>query len=515
MKRTAVIAAAFATLVALFAAIPATASAIPRDVVIARGMVWANYVQSRNASGVPTAYGVPYSQRLYARANGSSVGTHSALGWRTDCSGFVSMCLGLTYKSGAPLSYDTASFASAPTSYYPITAGELVPGDMMLAAAKWGAGSPHVALFCGWASANHTSYWALEQTSSSTHNGTIYHVRSYPGSKYYRPYRFKGIEDDFADVLASVQGADRFQVAVAGSQAAYPASTTASVPALVVANGLNWPDALGGSALAGAAGGPMLLTLPSMLPASTAAEIARLKPKTVYVLGGTASVTASVTAQIAKYGAKVVRLGGADRYQTAALAASQTAALLRAKGKSVSVMFLATGGTFPDALAASPIAAKLGRPVLLTDPFTLSAATKHEIAALKVKKIVILGGTSSVTPAVVTALTGMGCTTMRLSGPDRYVCAATIANYGVSQGLAWPGTGVASGAGFADALSGGVTQGRLNAVLLLTPPPAVPKSVINVVAAHKTAIGDARVFGGYASVSYAARKQIAAVLRVK
>lgn len=503
---------AAAVLLAALVTAPASASAIPRDLAITRGLVWARWVQSRDASGRPTAWGVPYSQTKYAKEDGTPVGTHSDQGWRTDCSGFVSMCYNLRTSSGLPYSSYTREMATLKSKFYQISPKALQPGDFMLASDVWGSPSPHAVLFYGWANDAHTQYWALEQTTTSTHNGTILRVRDFPG-KYYRPFRYVGIEDAFSDTLDSVSGLDRFQVAASGSQAAFPTSTTPSVPALVVASGMNWPDALGASGLAGAVGGPLLLTMPRSLPASTASEITRLKPKTVYVLGGTGSVTASVTARIASLGPKVVRVGGRDRYDTAALAASQTAAVLKVSKRTVDTVYLATGANFSDALAVSPISTRLARPVLLTSPLALSTYAQREIKALGVKKVVIVGGTGSVGTGVVSALKKMSVTTTRVAGLDRYATAGAIADYGISLGLTWQSCGVASGVTFPDALSGGVAQGHLGQVMLLTRPTTVPSPAIGRIRSHRAAIGRARIFGG--SVSYAARKQIATVLRAK
>jgi len=58
------------------------------------------------------------------------------------------------------------------------------------------------------------------------------------------------------DTFTSIAGANRYATAVAVSKKAFPAGADA----VVIATGENWPDALGGSALAGALGGPILLT---------------------------------------------------------------------------------------------------------------------------------------------------------------------------------------------------------------------------------------------------------------
>ena len=83
--------------------LPAMALAIPRDTVLARGKVWVDKH-------------VPYSQSRYAKVNGSRIPTSTPspadVGYRTDCSGFVSMCLGLTRAGGLPKSMDTATLPS-------------------------------------------------------------------------------------------------------------------------------------------------------------------------------------------------------------------------------------------------------------------------------------------------------------------------------------------------------------------------------------------------------------------
>jgi spore germination protein YaaH len=95
-----------------------------------------------------------------------------------------------------------------------------------------------------------------------------------------------------------------------------------------------------------------------------------------------------------------VRVAGANRYDTAA-------ALSRsAFAPGVPVAYVATGASFPDALAGGPAAARNGGPVLLTDPLALPSATATELARLKPAKIVVLGGTASVSASVAAALSG-------------------------------------------------------------------------------------------------------------
>ena len=64
------------------------------------------------------------------------------------------------------------------------------------------------------------------------------------------------------------------------------------------------------------------------------------------------------------------------------------------------IAYIATGGAFPDALAAGPVGGHRGGPVLLTRTDQLVTPTINELKRLKPQRIVILGGPASVSDAV-------------------------------------------------------------------------------------------------------------------
>ena len=99
-------------------------------------------------------------------------------GYRRDCSGYVSMALGLP---GPGLG--TIQLAQQST---PISRANLHPGDLMINPAAGGAG--HVVLFEQWADAGMTSYYGFEQSGDG---GTHYRQIPYPyfGSYTTSPYR--------------------------------------------------------------------------------------------------------------------------------------------------------------------------------------------------------------------------------------------------------------------------------------------------------------------------------------
>lgn len=261
-------------------------------------------------------------------------------------------------------------------------------------------------------------------------------------------------------------GNDRFATAAAISAATF----VPHVPYLFIATGTGFPDALAGSALAAQTGSPLLLVTSSKIPAPTLAEIKRLKPLHIYVLGGTGVVSETVRNQLKPYddpgSTGPYRLAGGDRYATAA-------AISRAGfAPGVSTVFVATGANFPDALAGAPASAQLGGPVLLVTGSSIPAATATELSRLKPKRIVILGGTGVVANSVATKLDPYTTGPVnRMAGADRFATAATVA----AQAFPAAKTAfVANGLGFPDALAGGPAAGAFDGPLLLVTSSAVP-----------------------------------------
>ncbi|MCL4554068.1 MAG: cell wall-binding repeat-containing protein [Actinobacteria bacterium] len=193
--------------------------------------------------------------------------------------------------------------------------------------------------------------------------------------------------------FAEVAGLTRYDTAVAASKRAFPTGADT----VVIASGENWPDALGGTALAGAVDGPMLLVRPNALPSEVAAEIRRLDPSKTYILGGTGAVSAGVASAVeAIVGVgDVVRLAGPTRFETNSKIVSETISVLGPAYDGTA--FVATGESFPYALSAAPLAAAKGWPIFLARPASIDSAA---MAALGVTDVVILGGTGAIPQTV-------------------------------------------------------------------------------------------------------------------
>ncbi|MFC4587538.1 hypothetical protein [Sphaerisporangium corydalis] len=135
---------------------PAGAADVTRQSVLDRAKTW--------NPGTPQR--VPYSQSKY----------HN--GYRTDCSGYVSMALGL--KAPGP---NTVALTSPGVSS-PIAMSDLLPADIVIDAIG-NSDTRHVVIFEKWADAGHTSYWAYEQRGGY---GTDHRVLTYgvkPGGEFH------------------------------------------------------------------------------------------------------------------------------------------------------------------------------------------------------------------------------------------------------------------------------------------------------------------------------------------
>jgi putative cell wall-binding protein len=191
-------------------------------------------------------------------------------------------------------------------------------------------------------------------------------------------------------------------------------------------------------------------------------------------------------------GARLIRLGGASRYETAARI-SQDAF------DQADTVILATGTQFADALAAAGLAGCVRGPVLLTDPGKLSGAAISEIVRLKAKRVIIVGGTAAVSQGVTDTLRARGLTVERLGGSNRYETATLIGYRVLSYGQSGGRVFVARGDDFADALALGPMAYRARAPLVLVTPKTVPPATRSFLNANHFSSGC--IAGGTVAVS--------------
>ncbi len=208
------------------------------------------------------------------------------------------------------------------------------------------------------------------------------------------------------------------------------------------------------------------------------------------------------------------RIGGADRYETSALIATQFG--------TANAVIVANGSTAKngaDALSANYLAGRKSAPILLTEAAGISptvlTAVKKVFAGTSNPTVYIVGGLDSVSDAAAAQLKSAAAsvasgtvTISRIAGADRYetstltVAAAGTSSSEVSLSSSAPAATtaiLASGEVNADALSAGPVSNAWGLPLLLTGSDVLPTTVSKSIATHK--IKQLIVLGGTDRVS--------------
>jgi putative cell wall-binding protein len=344
-----------------------------------------------------------------------------------------------------------------------------------------------------------------------------------------------------------IGGSNRFETA---SKIAF--STTECSDFVVLVNGNSFPDSLSASYLAGAltltenkeyGEVPILTTRGTSLHPAAELAIRELGVRTVYIVGGTAAVSADVAAAVdalprtecggdisdTTQTVQVERVAGANRYLTNQQVVQRAQSILdsdsinynqriryqaNAGEASVRTALMASGADFADALSAGPISfgnSSTGFPLVLTTPNTLSPVAASTLTNLDIERVVIVGGEAAVSADVVASLEALGIDVIRLAGANRYetaiqvlVWAATprfpntnpvlVGGEGFNLGLQWNIFGnvvLARGDDFADALAVAPYVGSRQDLLVLTTPTSLHPAAggfISLLTAYKAAI---------------------------
>lgn len=167
---------------------------------------------------------------------------------------------------------------------------------------------------------------------------------------------------------------------------------------LLAVSGLDYADALSASAV----GKPILLVPTNSLLANQQSYLKTLTSKSAVIIGGTGAVSSSVQTQLGAAIANVIRVGGADRYETSAKVAEKYFP------NAQSVM-LSYGINYPDGLCGGPLAMKHSMPLLLCTGSSFIAAKNYAVKAMPTKAVV-LGGQTLVTDEAVRAILSTGIT---------------------------------------------------------------------------------------------------------
>ena len=312
-----------------------------------------------------------------------------------------------------------------------------------------------------------------------------------------------------------VAGANRYQTSALIAEAKYPSGVPGNN--VVLATGVNFPDALAGNYLAGQLGAPILLTPPTTgdpAYSTVTGALSKLLPgpiRQVTILGGTSAVGADVASDLQSKGYLVSRIGGATRYDTAQMVDTQSG---QTPGKGTSgnpTAILATGQNFPDALAGGPLAWKQKFPIVLTDgtKSTLSPQAQSTLTTDKIQNVVIMGGSAAINPGINTSLAALGIKIdKQFAGADRTDTAAQLASYAQSTyGFGTSSLILASGQSFADALSAGPWGGDPQDIYLTATADTIGTYTTNAIKALSGTLTTLNIAGGTSAVDSNAQQQ--------
>lgn len=296
--------------------------------------------------------------------------------------------------------------------------------------------------------------------------------------------------------FSRVQGENRYDTSAKAAEAFGTANT------VIVASGEpgRYPDALAANYLAGIKNAPVLLTKKGQTPDQVKEAILDSGARNIIIVGGEGVISAEQEQTLGeKY--NVSRLAGADRFGTASEIIAEGG---EAAGDTA---LLATGMNFPDALGGGPVAFAENMPLAITKVDDMPDNVIEELKAAGISKVLVLGGESAVSQAVVDELKDKGITVeKRFAGRDRAETSTMLAEYAMSD-LGFTDTAVNVASGYiqgdgADALGGAALTGKQERALLITKSEDTPgEAVLAFLGEVSDTLTGGVIFGGEAALT--------------
>ena len=261
-----------------------------------------------------------------------------------------------------------------------------------------------------------------------------------------------GFRTQRRDAYLRISGENRFDTAFQVADQMKASLGVEKFDAIIVASGTNFADALSGSYLAAVKNAPILLSFNDTYD-NMAKDYIRANLNsggTVYILGGTGAVPASMEEGLEDYTVK--RLAGDDRFGT-------NLAILEEAGVAGKDILVCTGLSFADSLSASASE----RPILLVWK-NLTEGQKDFLESLNGNKLYVIGGESAVSKETEAQVAAYGEVT-RVAGDDRFQTSVKVAETFFDA----PTSAVLAYAwNFPDGLCGGALAAVVDAPLVLT-----------------------------------------------
>ncbi|MBN8210726.1 cell wall-binding repeat-containing protein [Bacillus sp. NTK071] len=257
---------------------------------------------------------------------------------------------------------------------------------------------------------------------------------------------------------------------------------------VILARSDEFPDSLAASPLASKLESPILLTKKTGVSSEVLTELNRLKADHVFIIGGENAIPEKISNEIKSAGINTIRIGGANRYETA----TEIASLV--DRDNVNQAFIVSGEKFPDALSISSFAARFGAPVLFTKQSTLPKETKSYLDQKVPDRAYVIGGKEVVSEATYSSIPSKDLE--RIGGDDRYdTNFKVLLRFGASSTS--KKTYFATGLKFPDALTGGAAASLSgDAIVLLHPKRYTEPLGKSILYLTNNGIIDYRILGG-------------------
>ncbi|WP_370324507.1 cell wall-binding repeat-containing protein [Euzebya sp.] len=291
--------------------------------------------------------------------------------------------------------------------------------------------------------------------------------------------------------IARLAGPGRVTTAIEVSQDTYLTADT-----VFIATGGVYADALAAAPLAASMSAPVLLSEAEQLPAEVSEEIDRLGAETAILLGGEAALSEAIAGELFRDGLSVERIGGSNRFATAALIAERMGLLgevLIAEGEHAD-----PSRGWQDALSASALGATHRIPLLLVNAARLPGETSDLLD--ENMEVTIVGNESNVSAEVAGAIDAAAGEVSRIAGDDVYATSAAVAARSVELGTYERNVYVATGRAFPDGLVSGAAVAATRGVFYLIDGMDLANSPESVQAIEAAEPERLRIAGGVAAV---------------
>lgn len=283
--------------------------------------------------------------------------------------------------------------------------------------------------------------------------------------------------------ISRTGGQDRYDTSVKISRANFTNSNY-----VIIASGENFPDALCASPLAKKYNAPILITEKNELRDDAISEIKRLGAENALIVGGEGAVSSNVENKLRNMGISVSRFSGQTRYDTSIEVAKNIG--------TGNGYVLTSGQNFPDALSVASIAASKQMPIILTETDYIENSVKQFIDNNKGKTSYIIGGEGAVSSTIANYLGN----SKRIFGKNRYETNSAVISEFLSNGYTNMNTVyVASGNGFADALSGSSAAAKTNSPIVLVDNNNLSQQ--SIVKSNILSVSSIKVIGGIGVVA--------------